>query len=268
MLAPYPNREIPVSLSLNYINTPTRGTLLSAAMQVSREFFSFQPVDGKQKALITVTGTVFNDRGKAGAGFNNHITIDASDVEAANGRRDLTYGYPVYLGPGLYQVRVGVRDEITGRAGTAHAWIKIPNLSSGQLAMSSVLLGRRALPAISNASVTTENLPDPVELTIDHSFSPNGYLRFLVFVYNAALAATDSKPDLAVQVQVVRDRQPVITTALKRVSLEDISDLGRVPYAAEISLGGLPAGDYVLQVTVVDRVAKSSASQKTRFEIR
>ena len=59
----------------------------------------------------------------------------------------------------------------------------------------------------------------------------------------------------------------MVTTALKRVSLADIADLSRIPYAAEISLGGLPAGQYLLRLTVVDRVVKRSASQQTRFEI-
>ena len=267
MLAPYPSREIPVSLSLSYLNTPTRGPMLTAVMQVPNEFFSFRPADAKQTAVVTVAGTVFDDRGNPGAFFNNRITIDAPSVEAAREGRGLTYSYPVYVGPGLYQVRVGVRDENTGSAGTAHAWVVIPNLSSGQLAMSSLLLGVRTLPTISNASVTAENPPNPVELSINHNFSANGYLRFLVFVYNAARATTDSKPDLAIQLQVVRDGQPVVTTALKRVSIEDIADLSRIPYAAEISLGGLPAGQYLLRLTVVDRVAKSSASQQTRFEI-
>jgi VWFA-related protein len=273
MLAPYPNREIPVSLSLTYLNTPNRGLMLTALMQVPNEFLSFQPADGKQKAAVTVAGTVFDDRGNAGASFDERITIDAPSVEAAKGARDLMYGYPVYLGPGLYQVRVGVRDDNTGRAGTANSWIEIPNLSTGQMAMSSLLVGVRTSPAISNASATTKGattkaLTESVGLSISHNFSPDGYLRFLVFVYNAALAPVDSKPDLAVQVQVVRDGQPVVTTALRKVSIEEIPDLNRIPYAAEVSLSGLPVGRYLLQVTVVDRIAKKSASQQTHFEIQ
>jgi VWFA-related protein len=266
MLSPYPDRDIPVSLSLSYLNTPTRGPMLSTAMQAPNEFFSFVPVNGRQTAVVTVAGTVFDDRGNAGAAFNNSITIDAPSVEAAKAGRDLTYGYPVYLGAGLYQVRVGVRDEKTGRTGTAHAWIEIPN--SSQLTLSSLLLGARTQPTISDASAISQVGPAPVELNVSHNFSVNQYLRFLVFVYNAALAPADSKPDLAVQVQMVRDGQPVVTAALKKVSIEDIPDLNRIPYAAEISLGGLPTGQYLLQVTVVDRVAKRSASEHTRFEIQ
>lgn len=267
MTSPYPDRDIPVSLSLSYLNTPVKGALLSSALQVPNEFLSFEPVDGKQIAVVTVAGTVFDDKGNPGARFSNRITIDAPSVDAAKEGRDLTYGYPVYVGPGLYQVRVGVRDEKTGRAGTAYGWIEVPNLSSGQLALSSLLMGLRTPPAISNASATTESLAGPVDLSIAHNFSANGYLRFLVMVYNAALASGDAKPDLAIQVQLVRDDQPVVTTALKRVSVEDLPDTTRIPYAAEIPLSGLPAGRYLLLVTAVDRIAKKSASQQTRFEI-
>ena len=88
-----------------------------------------------------------------------------------------------------------------------------------------------------------------------------------MFVYNAAAAPTDSKPDLALQVVIVRDDQPVITTPLKKISTEGINDLSRIPYAGELPLAGLPAGRYLLKISVIDRISKQSASQETRFEI-
>ena len=265
MTAPYPDRGIPISLSLNYIHTPGKGALLSTVLQAPNEFFSFEPVNGKPTAVVTVAGTVFDDKGNPGAAFSNRVTIAAPSAEAAREGHDLTYGYPVYVSPGLYQVRVGVRDEKTGRTGTAHGWIEIPDLSSGQLALSSLLMGLRAQPEISTAS-TERNVP-LVDLSVAHNFSANGYLRFLVIVYNAAIASTDAKPDVAIQVQLVRDNQPVVTAALKKVAVKDLVDLTRIPYAAELSLSGLPPGRYVLHVTVVDRVAKKSASQETRFDL-
>jgi hypothetical protein len=267
LLAPYPDRDIPVSLTLTYLNTEEKGPVLSTAMQVPNEFLSFAPADGKETAIVTVEGTVFDDRGRSGAGFKNRITIQAPSPEAARDGRNLTYGFPVHLAPGLYQVRVGVRDEKTGRTGSAHAWIEIPNLAPGQLALSSLLLGLRPQSSTINASANTNSSTNPVDLSISHAFSAGGYLRFMVFIYNAALAATDSKPDVAVQVQIVRDGLPVVTTALRKVSSTAIPDPSRLAYAAEVSLDGLPSGRYRLQLTVVDRVAKKSATQQTRFEI-
>ena len=266
MLAPYPNRDIPISLSVNYLNTRSKGMLLSTALEVPNEFLTFVPVNGKQIAVVTIAGNVFDDKGNSGAEFHNRITLEASSLEGIKTGRDLTYGYPVYVKPGLYQVRVGVYDETSHRSGTAHGWIEVPNLNSGQLVLSSLLLGAR-MPPTANASASPDSVPDQVELNIDHNFSPHEFLRFLVLVYNATPGPSDSKPDLAVQIQIVRDAQPVLTTPLKKISVEGAPDLARIPYAAELSLGGLPAGRYLLQVTVVDRVAKKSASQQNRFEI-
>lgn len=263
---PYPERDIPISLSLSYLNTPAKGSLLSTALQVPTEFFSFAPVDGKQAAVVVVAGTVFDDRGNAGAVFNTSITIEAPSLAAAMGGPDLTYGYPIYLGPGLYQVRVGVRDEKSGRIGTAHEWIEIPKLAAGEFGLSSLLLGLRT-PAAINASANAADVPPPVELSVNHNFAANGYLRFLVFIYNAAPSPTDSKPDVAIQVQVVRDEQPVVTTALRKVAIDGVPDLARVPYAAEVGLAGLPAGRYLLRVSVVDRVGKRGTSQQAHFNI-
>jgi hypothetical protein len=262
---PYPNRDLPITLGLHYVDDPTKGGLLSAAMEVPSELLSFSKADGKQIAVVDIAGSFYNDRGQVGASFNNQLKIDLPPNAATSNRQPLVYNYPVYLKPGLYHVRVGARDEKSGRAGSAHDWIEIPDLSAGQFALSSLLVGARA--PLRNGSLGTGGT-EAVDLSLAHHFAANGYLRFMVFVYNGTLSPNDSKPDIAVQVQVVRDQQPVVTAPLKKISTEGIADLKRVPYAAEISLEGLPSGSYQLQVSVVDRVSKRSASQQTGFDIK
>jgi VWFA-related protein len=264
--SPYPDRGIPVSVRLSYVSTPDRGNLLVAAMQVPTGFLTFAPLNGKESAVVALAGTVYNDKGLPGGGFNKQITISAGSARSGTSNESLLYGYSLSVPPGLYQIRVGARDDKSGRAGSAHAWIEIPNLATGQLAMSSLILSARTQTAVSNASATPD-LSNSTELKVAYRFSANDFLRFLVFVYNAVPAPADSKPDAAIQVQVVRDDQPVVTASLKKLSLEGVEDLKRIPYAAEMSLEGLPAGRYLLQVAVVDRVAKRSVSQQTRFEI-
>ncbi len=74
-------------------------------------------------------------------------------------------------------------------------------------------------------------------------------------------------PDLAVQIQVFRDGEPVVTDPLHRISTEGATDMARIPYAAELNLAGLAPGKYVLQLTVIDRIAKATASQRVRFQV-
>ncbi len=262
----YPNRTIPLSLNLNYTED-AKGALLSAAMHVPSEFISFSTVEGKQVGTINLAGSFYNDRGQVGASFNKPISLTATgDVDVAM-TKGIVYRYNIYLKPGLYQVRVGARDQKTGRAGSAHSWIDIPDLTGGELNLSSLLVGARDT-STGEPPTSPEMAITPINQSVVRRFSNSSYLRLLVYVYNAAVSPADSKPDLAVQVQVVREEQPVVTAPQKRIPTEGITDLKRIPYAAELSLADLAAGSYQLQVSVVDRVAKKSATKQLRFEIQ
>ncbi len=263
--SPYPTRALPVSLRLSYFDTPGKGATLLLAMQVPTEFLSFDQVKEKQSAAIGVGGTVFNDQGQAGAGFNKRLVISAAQNTASKENENLVYNHSVFLKPGLYQVRVGARDEKSGRAGTVHDWIEIPDLAKG-MALSSLFVSTRALENSGNAAGTPA-FSEGTQLPVGYHFSSNDFLRFMLFVYNAAKAPADAKPDVALQIQVLRDGQPVVTAPLKKINVEGVEDLSRIPYAAEVSLDGLPVGQYILQTSVVDRVAKTSAVTQARFTI-
>jgi VWFA-related protein len=265
---PYPDRGIPIALDLSYVNPePDKRILLSSSVQIAADSLSFGLEEGRQKAAVQIVGSFFNDRGQSGARFAERLTMTAVPETSMKGSgRSVTYVYPLLLEPGLYQVRVAARDEKSGRTGSAHAWVEIPDLSTRKLTLSSLILGQHPPTPVANTSGNGQPNPEAVDLSIDRQFRRNSMLRFLFFVYNAARAPADSQPDVAAQVQILRDNQPVITTALKRIGTQEV-DLDRLPYVADLNLVDLPAGQYVLQVTAIDRVAKTSASQQTRFAI-
>ena len=265
--ASMPNHGLPFSLSLLYIDTPQKGPLLSASMQIPTEFLTFTTVEGKSKSVVELAGAVYNDKGQAGAQLNQRLTITSPPANAAlPAPNSFRYTFPIHLEPGLYQGRFGVRDVATGKTGTAHAWIEIPPLVPGEVQLSSLHIGERTPTPVTNASVSAGGPGENVNLKVDHNFSSSSHLRFLVFVYNAA-RGSDTKPDVALQVLLLRDSHPVVTTPLKKLVLDGVPDLSRVPYAAEISLANLPAGRYLLKVNVIDRVSKRTASQEAQIEI-
>ena len=265
LTALYPERDIPVSITANFVNTPDKGDLLLTTTSIPTESLKFVPVNGKPTARVAIVGVIYNEKGDVADQFSKLVTMSANSDAAGDG--SLVFPYSASLKPGLYQLRVAARDEDSHRGGSARSWIVIPNTASGQLNLSSVLLGARAPKPMSNVSV------DPVafsgtDLRVSNRFVRDDFLRFLVFTYNAATGSNGSKPDLAIQIQVVRDGQPVVTTPLKKVTVEQFDDLKRIPYAAEVALAGLRSGRYVLQISVVDRIAKTSATQQTRFEVQ
>ena len=265
--APYPERSLPILLSADYYDVPTKGATVSTAIHIPGEFLVFgeQP-DGKIQAVIDLTGVYFDDKGVAKDSFMERIVTTAPSIEKAKTyRNDLMFTYPARLAPGFYQVRVAARDDKSGKTGSAHAWIEIPDLSKKKLTMSSVLLGERTQATVTNVSNTGG--VSPVALSASHRFQHDSMLRFLIFAYNASLSPADQKPDIAVQVQVIRDDQPVVTTALRKINTDGVTDVTRLPYAAEIPLGGLLTGRYLLTVTLIDRVSKQSTSRQTHFDV-
>jgi VWFA-related protein len=267
MREPFPLGDLPVATSLEYFDVPQKGAVLSLSVQVNTEAVQFV-VDGTGlKGLIDIRGTVYNDHGKAGATFSDRLTITAkSQEELERGSKELVYYYQVYLPPGLYQVRSGARDPVSGKVGASFDWVEIPDLTKQKLALSSVITGERsssqAAPSANNDATGS------AYRRVDHRLERNSMLRFIVYIYNAQKSPTDGQPDVAVQVQILRDSEPVLTTPSKKIATAGVADLSRLPYGGDLSLEGLGPGHYIVQLSVVDRVAKTSASQRVKLEIK
>ena len=189
----------------------------------------------------------------------------------AHSKPQAIYSYQFRLEPGLYQVRFAARDRQSGRLGSDMQWIEIPDLKKSGFTLSSLFIGERLKEEEASRATTTggqeESLTRGLMLIApDRRFPRTTLMRFTTYIYNAKWSAA-VPADVALQVQVFRDDQPVITTPLSKVRTEGLTDHTRIPYAAEIALAQLPAGRYVLQVTAIDRAAKASAPRRVNFTV-
>jgi hypothetical protein len=130
-------------------------------------------------------------------------------------------------------------------------------------------VGERKASAV-DAEKKVDALVEGVPVSVDHRFERSSNLRFLVYIYNAAgatAAAAAASPDVALQIKIFREDQSVVTMPLRKLSSES-QDPTHLAYAAEIPLQEMVAGQYILQVTAIDRIAKTSASRRVRFEVQ
>jgi VWFA-related protein len=303
--SPYPKSDLPISVSVNFLDLPQRGSMLSTSLKISTGSIVFETEGSTVAASIDLAGVIFDDQGKPVSSFDKRLTIkpNSSDPKTPPPESVFYHNYSA-IKPGLYQVRVAAVEEKQSRAGSAAQWIEIPDLTLKTLTLSTLIVGERRSATEAQQAGPTQNsvaAPGPfsqISLSVDHHFARSSHLRFLTFIYNAAGGAAkasnhvpsdrDSRattssgsslvenssngsataPDLAVQVQVFRDNEPVITEPLHKIQIEGVSDLTRVPYAAELAMEDLQPGRYVLQVTIIDRLAKTSASQHYNFDIQ
>jgi VWFA-related protein len=301
MRSNYPKRDLPVAISLNFLDLPQLGPSLTTSIKVITNSMVLEAQNDQRVAALDLVGGVYDDQGKPVSSFNKHLTIRSKSNDPKTPPPDsLFYSHFCTIKPGLYQVRVAALDAKQHRVGSANGWIQIPDLTTRTLALSSLIVGEKRLDAetqpVSADSAESTGEPEAVRnvfLNIDHHFAGSSHLRFVTFVYNASASATaptplssgqatsdpgnsvpavsttvsENGPDLAVQVQLFRDNQPIITMPLHKIQVDRISDAQRLPYAAEVHLEGLQAGRYMLLLTVIDRLAKTSASQRFGFQV-
>jgi VWFA-related protein len=299
--AQYPKSDLPVSISLNFLDLAEYGSTLTTSIKVSTNSLVLETQNGQMITSLDLAGGVYDDQGRPVSSFNKHLTIKSSSTAANTPPpNNIFYNHFCVIKPGLYQVRVAAVDPKKGNVGSAVRWIQIPDLGSKALTLSTLIVGESKTD--SEGAPSSADASDPskapealrrVFLNIDHHFAKSSLLRFVTFVYNASgssvagasslapvsagtsgppnslpvTSASANNPDLAVQVQMFRDNEPVITLPLHKIHVDGLSDLRRLPYAAEVTLDGLQPGRYLLLVTVIDRTAKASASQKFGFQV-
>ena len=127
--APVSQRQIPTELALSLSQMPGVGTKLTASIQMTREALTFEPTDGKNISEVDIGGIFYDDKGRPVSSFVGRLRVFPSPQDSATAKQQAVYNFHAWLTPGLYQVRVGVRDMKSGRIGSAMQWIQIPKIA-------------------------------------------------------------------------------------------------------------------------------------------
>jgi VWFA-related protein len=245
---------LPVSLAVGYLNSANPTAVLRVSMSIDRGALNLQSESGNPKSELDVLGLAIDERGQF-ASVKQLVTIDQKP-ELQN--QPVTWHQQFNVKPGIYQVRIAVRERATGRMGSARQWIEIPDAKS-RLALSSVFLGAREPTLKQTASAG----PSTLIIDVDHRFAASSILRFQTYVYNALTPAAG--PDVWIQARVLKERQPIMTTAVAKVP--NNIESGSLPYWSEIPLDSFTPGEYVLEVSATDRISNQTSSQQVKFTV-
>ncbi|MEO7507798.1 MAG: VWA domain-containing protein [Pyrinomonadaceae bacterium] len=257
----YPKREIPVLMSVGYVGGAGAELSLRISMQIDRGSLLAHPeAAGPEPAKLDVVGAALDDRGVI-VTFKQTVTVGVTDTAHSD---PVVWHQQLKVPPGLYQVRVAVRESATGRTGSANQWIEAPAPADGKLAVSSIFLAERQPE---NVTVTTEQKgPSPVTVDVDHKFNRASVLRFQTYVYNAMRTGTD-QPEVTLGAQILHNGQPVMSLSPNLLPILGGTTAATLPYWAEFALDQLRAGRYVLQINATDRRTNTTAAQRIKFTV-
>ena len=248
----YPTRSLPTSVSVGYVKHAPAESTLRASMQIERSALNPYASEGKNE--IDIIGAAVDDRGLIYT-FKQLLTVTPPNGPSA-AEPNIVWNQQLKVQPGLYQVRVAVRERRTGRTGSAMQWIDIPRPDQQRFSMSSLFLGER---------MQETKGPQPIRVDVDHRFQRSSVMRFQTYVYNASRAGGD--PNVWIHAQVLRGNERVFSLAPNRIPPEVAKDPTQLPYWTEIRLDQLPVGRYTLQVSATDRATNNTATQTINFSV-
>jgi VWFA-related protein len=264
----FPLRGIPVELAADFLDLPSQGTVAAITAHIDANGIEFTQKDDFHLATLDLAGIIFDEDGKAAKNFGERVNLQLNQRLFEHALRNgFSYRNLVRLKPGIYQVRLAVRQEGTARLGSASSWVEITDLSKKQLALSSILLSSQ--DRIANVSLwSPQNAAgyQPRLTQASRRFKRNTNVDFLVFVYNAK-ADSQGFTDTVIQAQVFSGSKLVYASPLNRIAPQGEGDVARIAYAARLSLDSFDPGNYELRLVVIDRAAKTTAQRRANFTV-
>lgn len=257
MHAPLPATAIAVDSSASYFESSADASQVSLQVHFDGRALQYKEQGSERLLKCEVLGIVYDASGKSVGTFSDTIQAALTSSQMEQGKQNgYRYDKRMELKPGLYQIRVGVRDTEGELAGTSFSWVEVPDLSKGKIAMSSIFLGKEG-------SKDSEQKSGPRIIPGRASFK-SGEMAFYRFVaYNIAAEGAGA----VMKVEILRgeesvyqkDWQPLSSRAIRR-------DQKGVEAGGQLTLG-LDPGIYELRVTVKDAKSKKTAQQTVSFEV-
>lgn len=246
---------LPTNLTVNYMESSS-GSKLSMLVHVP-----LTAGDGSMEPAVDISGLVLDDTGKYVTSFGDHFTATSDTAGASSaGERSITYLNEVIVKPGLYEIRVGARDSVSGRIGRVIRWIEVPDVPSGKLALSSLVLGER------ESEPTATDATARARMKVDNHFSRKSRLRLLTYLYNAS-APGKPAPQIEVELQLLRQNKVLISSPPRKLSIVTEEDFHEFPFVQELSLSQVPRGRYLLRVVATDRLSKRRVTREQNFQV-
>ena len=142
-LSPFSATEIPLTATTLSGYAPDEGLFARALLHIDARALTFVEGDGgKKTASADVLGMVFDQDGTEVAHLSTGFSVGLTDQTTDEALRDgLAYTLRIRIPrAGAYQVRFSIRDQQSGKLGSAGDFVQLDDIPSGAFALSGIVL--------------------------------------------------------------------------------------------------------------------------------
>jgi VWFA-related protein len=271
MSEPLPTTTIPVALLADYFEREGSDEQVALQVYIDASAIKYSEQDQHNTFDLEVAMAIYDLTGQRINVFTKEAHGDFAPDRLATAKREgFRYVERVALKPGVYQVRAGVLQIATERIGTATAWVEVPDLSKGKLALSAIILNRTAnanMPAKSNADANVDSMSPAVTQGI-RVYKRGEVLSYDMMVYPAFNKNEQTRDDLLMQTQFIQSDQQVFQSQWRAVTSRVVENGKKGLHVSEqFKLNNVKPGIYELHVTVKDSKSKKPIERSVLFGV-
>jgi VWFA-related protein len=277
IFSPFRYNGLNINLFAGYFDDPQKGYLLQSWLHLDAKDLSIaEGKDGNPSVSLTALCLTSD--------INNNIQDTSSQKYDFYFRKadipwirehGLKFSLLVPVkNPGAYYVRAGIKDEGSGKIGSAYQYLEIPNLKKKDLSLSNIFVVNREedvpwksqeMQDQSRHVLYPDVKMDPRRSPALRNFLPGETLDFAATIYNTKLES-EKKADLAYQYKLIRDENVLFTSQFEDVDVNSVSDPARIQIRSKLALEkSIEPGDYILVLLVKNK--KNIARQTLDFTV-
>lgn len=259
--APMPATDIRITASADYLEAAADKSQVSLRVRIDGGNLTYRE-DGRKAAMdVEVAAIVFDRGGKLVQTYTEKLEakIESKTLEQAK-RTGFSYGKRLELKPGLYIVRVGVREPATERLGTAVSWVEVPDLSKGKFAASNILLADGAGQKQAGEGISA----DATEWRPVKSYKTGGLLVYYLVLYNIA---EKDEGEMLMRSETLQGEQVVYQSDWMPISSRAVGREKRgVEIGGQVNLS-LKPGVYELRISIKNAKSDKPTQRTVIFAV-
>ena len=270
LLSDMPLTDIPVHGSAGYFRLSDNRYFVPVWFLVPGSQVQFSRASEKEKATLDVLGVIRDGQNRPVAWIQDTVKLSVAAAEDVR-RRNVQYGTSFELPPGLYRLKVVIRENQLGTFGSFDSTLVVPNLDRHPLRLSSVVLASQRQP------VQKKNKANPLQrdgqelvANVARVVTATQPMVFYYEVYEPGKPGGAQPLPVRVlsNIAFYKGSRRVLQTELVTAQQTNVADRKAVSFEMIVPPGALEPGLYTCQINVIDDAAGTFAFPRFQLYVR
>jgi VWFA-related protein len=267
--APLPRTDLGVSALADFMEYENDDKQVSLRIYLDGDKLQYRAQNSHHVLGLEILYTIFDSAGNQvdahTANIDATLTPERRIQAQTNG---YVFSQRLALKPGVYQVRVGIREKEADRIGTATAWIDVPDLARSKLELSSLVLGDPSpdKPAAAEG-FDINNTPHGKMMYGTHLYTRGDACDYFFRIFRGTQDSSDS--NLAVKKEFYQGGTLIKQEDWVPIPADEMhtDSKGWADIGGKANLAAFNPGIYEMRISVKDNKSKTPVQRSAIFGI-